>query len=241
MRRMLPNSPHTTSTKDLKNECQRLRRRVTTQAHALQRASLEAEDFDYSIAHNLRAPLRAVAATASILLEESASALSVDHRRLLERQVYNVSQFGELIDDLLAYSRVGRAEIRSRPVDVTEMVCRLAPEADVQRGMKAIADPELTAIALGCLVDNARKFSSREPVRVRQELGVIAVSDDGAGFDPRYAERIFRPFERLVAEEVPGTGIGLAKVRRIAERHGGRAWAESALGKGSTFFIDFGR
>lgn len=232
MRQMLPDLPKTTSTKDLENECQRLRWRVTAQAQALQRAFIEAEDFDYSIAHNLRAPLRAVAATASILLEENASTLSQDHRMLLERQVLNASQFGALIDDLLAYSRVGRAEIRRREVDVTQLACRLSSGVDAQHGMQVVADPELTAIALGSLIDNARKFSSGGPVRVRQKSGVIAVSDDGVGFESCYAERIFKPFERLVAEEYSGNGIGLAKVRRIAERHGGAHGPRASLEKG---------
>jgi len=219
-------------------ENETLRLRVQAQSLALRQAAMEAESFDYSIAHDLRTPLRAVASTASILLNELGPRLESDHRLLLTRQVHNARKFGELIDGLLEYSRLGRAGIRKKPIDVTTLVRRFDPRVQAQEGMRILADPDLTIVALHCLIDNALKFSPRGPIQVRQKLGTISVVDSGIGFDAAYAHKIFLPFERLVGEEFPGTGIGLAKVKRIVDRHQGRVWAEGAPGHGSTFSMN---
>lgn len=239
MRKTLnPRSARPVAAADLRRECEYLRVRVAVQAAALRQAAREAEILDYSIAHDLRTPLRAVSSTANILLEELGPDLGPNHRSLLLRQSHNAKRYGCLIDDLLEYSRLARVEIRRQTVDVTRLVQEIDAGVEAAPGMRVSADPVLLETALHCLIDNARKFSLEGPVWVRQAGAALAVSDCGFGFDMGYAERIFRPFERLVGEDFPGTGIGLAKVHRIAERHGGRVWAKSAVDRGATFFLD---
>lgn len=205
-------------------------------SHALRRAT---EELEYAIAHELRAPLRAVSATAGVLLEELGDGLSESHRALLERQARSAVRFARLIDDVLDLSRLGHATVHRERVDVTVLARSFGGRVEAQGGMAVDADPRLVAVVIECLLDNALKFSTGI-VRVRQVGGVFSVSDEGAGFDAAHATRLFRPFERLVGEEVSGTGIGLAKVHRIVERHGGRAWIESAPARGTTVFFTLG-
>lgn len=205
-------------------------------SHALRRAT---EELEYAIAHELRAPIRAVSATASVLLEELGNGLSEDHRALLERQARNAVRFGRLIDDVLDLSRLGHATICRERVDVTALARSYGGRVEAQGGMAVDADSRLVAILLGCLIDNALKFSTGL-VRLRQVGGVFSVADEGHGFSPAYAKRLFHPFERLVGEDVPGTGVGLAKVERIVQRHGGRVWIESSPGLGTTVFFTLG-
>jgi light-regulated signal transduction histidine kinase (bacteriophytochrome) len=162
----------------------------------------------------------------------------------------------ELIDALLSLARVGRAELQATQIDLTRLAATLtqdlasgSPERRVKvhidGGMKAYADPQLLRIVLGNLLDNAWKFTMRASgpeVEVGQckdsSLPTYFVRDNGAGFDPAYADKLFGAFERLHTEnEFPGTGIGLAIVHRIVTRHSGRIWAESAPGQGATFFF----
>jgi signal transduction histidine kinase len=227
-----------------------LEARVEERTRELQEAVRESEGFNYAIAHDLRAPLRAIVSTSSILVEEAGPKLSEDHRFLLVRQAANATRLGTLIDELLRLSRLARAKVRCLPLDMTAKAQGVAEveaaewsgAVEVQEGMTAEGDPDLVRILLHNLIGNACKFSSSGgTVRVGQRGKVFYVSDQGVGFDMRYAERIFQPFERLVPEsEFPGTGIGLANVERIVRRHGGRVWAEAEVGKGATFFFTLG-
>lgn len=222
---------------------ERLEASVTDRTAELRKAVQEAEGFNYSISHDLRTPLRAMASTSGILLEELGPDLSDAHRELLLRQAHNAGRMGRLIDDLLRLSRLSRAEVRRETVDMTTMARAVAAtagcECEVQEGMVAEADPGLVRTVLQNLVENAAKFSGPGcTVRIGQTEGTFWVEDQGVGFEMRFAEKVFLPFERLVAEhEFPGTGIGLANVKRIVERHGGRVWCESSPGRGSTFFF----
>ena len=225
-----------------------LRARVEERTEELQRAVREAEGFNYSISHDLRTPLRAMVSTSSILLEDLGSSLGEEHRGLLMRQVENAKRLGRLIDELLRLSRLARVPVNRTVFDMTQKARSVAEEildsggvkdciVDVQEGMTAEGDPALVRTVLQNLIGNACKFSPLGGrIRVRETNGVFSVADEGVGFDMQFAPKVFLPFERLVPEsEFEGTGIGLANVKRIIERHGGRVWVESAPGKGSTF------
>ncbi len=227
-----------------------LESKVAERTAQLEKAVREAEGFNYSISHDLRAPLRAMASTSSILLEELGADLGEEHRALLTRQAENANRLGRLIDELLRLSRLARAEVRRQTLDLTEMARSVFEELrrhertngcafDIDGGMVAEGDAGLVRTVLQNLIGNALKFSpSGGVVRMGQDGDVFSLSDEGVGFDVKFAPKIFLPFERLVTEDAfPGTGIGLANVKRIVERHGGRVWVESAPGEGSTFFF----
>lgn len=221
---------------------------VADRTAELREAVREAESFNYSISHDLRTPLRAISATSQILLDEGAETLSPGQLELLERQAHNARRLGLLIDQLLLLSRLGRVEMVRKPLDLTNIARSVVAEIlqanehwtceiDVQDGMRADGDSALVRLVLSNLIENACKFSGgKGPIRVRQSGGEFRVEDEGVGFDMRYAEKLFLPFERLVKEsEFPGTGIGLANVERIVRRHGGKVWAESQPGEGAVF------
>jgi two-component system, NtrC family, sensor kinase len=220
----------------------------------LERKNKELEAFSYSISHDLRAPLRSIDGFSKALLEDYAGQLDAKAQRYLHRVRAATQRMGELIDDLLQLSRVGRAELQRRPVNlsalarsvVTELQ-RATPDRRVQvvisDGAVADGDRGLLQVVLENLLGNAWKFTMgvAEPII---EFGVTLkdggplyfVRDNGAGFDMAYADKLFTPFQRLHSEtQFPGTGIGLATVHRIVERHGGRVWAEAMLEKGATF------
>ncbi|RYG49077.1 PAS domain-containing protein [bacterium] len=226
---------------------QTLETKVVARTRELQETVREAEGFNYSISHDLRAPLRAIAATSSILIEDLGPKLDEESRRLLNRQVENAQRLGRLIDELLRLSRLARVPVNRVSLDITRKSQEIAAElegceVEVQEGMTAEGDPDLVRTVLQNLMGNACKFTPVEgTVRVTKEGDVITVSDEGIGFDMAYAHKIFLPFERLVTDaEFPGTGIGLANVERIVRRHGGRVWAESEPGKGSRFSFTLG-
>jgi PAS domain S-box-containing protein len=229
-----------------------LEERVQLRTKDLARALSEAESFNYSISHDLRAPLRAIVTTSKILLDEVADAIPAEHQRLLERQAANALRLSKLIDALLTLSRLSRAQVVSETVDLSELTKEVAVSltsdeqgrgVEIQPDMKVTGDPSLIRTLMTVLVENALKFSSADKsVQVGQNGSVVFVKDAGVGFDTRYSDKIFQPFERLVVDEaVPGTGIGLAMADRIVSRHGGRIWAESTPGDGSTFFFDLTR
>jgi PAS domain S-box-containing protein len=219
-------------------------------------ASRELESFNYSIAHDLRAPLRAMNGFAHLLLAGHGDKLDEEGRDWLGEIVAGAQKMASLIDALLALSRVTRSEPRRECVDLSSLFRTVADElsaADpgrcldlvVEDGLTAEVDPTLARALLENLVGNAWKFTTKTSAP-RIEFGRTAkngdnaffVRDNGAGFDVAFASKLFGPFQRLhSAEEFPGTGIGLATVQRIVHRHGGRVWAEGTVGKGATFYF----
>jgi PAS domain S-box-containing protein len=226
---------------------------------AAEAASRELEAFSYSVAHDLRAPLRAIDGFAQALLEDYAKNLDIVGNRHLERIRAAAQRMAALIDDLLRLSRVTRAEQRREAVNLSSLA-RIAV-AQLERGEPArkvtvviedtsivMADPKLLAIVFDNLFGNAWKFTGNSPHpsielgtrRIADEI-VYFVRDNGAGFDMAYQNKLFGVFQRLhPMHEFPGTGVGLATVKRIIERHGGRVWAEGAVGMGATVFFTLG-
>ena len=230
--------------------------------HAMEKAETanrELESFSYSVAHDLRAPLRGVDGFSQALLEDYGDRLDDEGRHLLHRVRDQAQRMATLIDDLLALSRVTRHTLVREVVDLGALArtslaaCqRLEPERSVRitvgQGMSVEADPRMMAIAFDNLLGNAWKFTSKSP-DAHIEIGHVLVDgeqryfvrDNGAGFDPKYTHKLFGVFQRLHTErEFPGTGIGLATVARIILRHRGRVWAEGEPGKGATFFFTLG-
>jgi DNA-binding response OmpR family regulator len=249
--------------KQFEDENRRMRHEVAQQQLAdtradlledLQRKNKELEAFGYSVSHDLRAPLRAIDGFGRALEEDWGAKLDDHARDLLRRMLAASKRMGELIDDLLRLSRVGRTDLRREPVDlaalakvVTSALEKSAPERRVEivmpANLTADGDPRLLRLLLENLLGNAWKFTVRNPA-ARVELGcrveggetIYFVRDNGVGFDMGFAGKLFTPFHRLHAEvDFPGTGVGLATVYRIIDRHGGRIWAESAPNKGTTF------
>lgn len=225
-------------------------------AAELVRANEELKAFSYSVSHDLRAPLRAIDGFSDMLQEHCAEQLDDRGRNCLNKIRSSALRMGELIDDLLQLSRVASADLARNPLDISslaqavgEELKRRDPERSVglviQEGLAAAADGRLLRILFENLLGNAWKFTSETlaptiAVGTEQHDGskVFFVRDNGAGFDMSYAGKLFQPFQRLHRQdEFPGTGIGLATVRRIVERHGGRVWAESSPKHGATFFF----
>lgn len=224
-----------------------LERRVRERTNELEAANREMEGFNYTVAHDLRGPLRSIVSTARILEEEAGPALSAENRRLLERQAINATHLARLLDDLLVYSRIARLDVKRERVNVSELAHRVAESAcesrlndvQIEEGLEANADPSLLRLVLQNLLENACKFSpGGGPVTLGRRGNAIFVQDSGVGFDMAHARKLFEPFERLVRQdEFPGTGIGLANVKRVVERHGGQIWADSRPGAGAIFWF----
>jgi len=239
-----------TSRKTLEEMNAELERRVDERTTNLEAAHKEMEGFTYSISHDLRTPLRAIVSTASMLAEDFPSNLPPDARLLLSRQKAAANRMADLIDDLLRLSRLGRQGLIPIEIDLSKMATQILVDHKVEdfqvtENLCVEADPILLRVALENLIGNAQKFTKPNTppkIRVGQKDGAFFIQDEGVGFDMRYVDKIFIPFERLVLEhEFPGTGIGLANVKRIIEKHGGKIWAESALGVGSTFYFTLGK
>jgi len=232
---------------------QDLERRVRQRTSELEASNRELEAFSYSVAHDLRAPLRAIDGFSQILFERGADQLE-ENRKYLARIRGAAQHMGRLIDGLLDLSRVTRADLRREEVDVSGLargVVAKHREADpgrqvtilVEDGVVAHADARLLEIVLSNLLGNAWKFTGKcddARIELSTRAGasptVYFVRDNGAGFDPSYAAKLFGVFQRLhAASDFEGTGIGLATVGRIVRRHGGRVWAEGAIGQGATF------
>lgn len=228
-------------------------------ADQLEAANRELESFSYSVSHDLRAPLRAMDGFSQILQEEYGESLPQDARGHLEEIRGGAAQMGRLIDDLLAFSRLSRQDIRRREVDPGEIVDQVLAglEHEVPDRYEIIrsrlprceADPRLLKQVFHNLIDNAIKYSrnrERPVIEIGAETrgGTVTyfVRDNGTGFDMAYAERLFGVFQRLHrAEDFPGTGVGLAVVQRIMHRHGGRVWAEAGIDVGATFYFTLDR
>jgi signal transduction histidine kinase len=214
----------------------------------LGRANQELEAFSYSVSHDLRAPLRGIESFTQVLLEDDELDPGA-RRELLARVQRDAQRMRGIIDDLLALSQASRVELRREPVDVTAVARRIVADlrlrdpsrnvgVSVSDGMVTTADSRLVTIALENLLSNAWKFTSKQPraeiAIVPEQGGVFAVRDNGAGFDMAYAAQLFQPFQRLhTTEQFEGTGIGLAIVRRIIERHGGQVWAHGEVERGA--------
>jgi signal transduction histidine kinase len=219
----------------------------------------EVEAFSYSVSHDLRTPLRSIAGFSQVLLDDYSNNLDEKGRGFLGRVVAAATKMGLLIDDLLNLSRVTRTEMTRERVNLSEAARKISlsfaesrPERQVEfrltDGLFADCDDRLFSIVLQNLLGNAWKFTHKTKHAVI-EFGVLAdniekvyfVRDNGAGFDMAYAGKLFNPFQRVhKAEDFPGTGIGLATVKRIVERHGGRIWIEGWIGKGATVYFTMG-
>ena len=225
-----------------------LRRR---EAH-LDAANKELEAFSYSVSHDLRAPLRSIDGFSQALVEDCAQQLDANGLRYVERVRAATQRMGRLIDDLLELSRVTRGPLTHEPVDLSLIASGIAHdlastqpdrvvEFRIAEGLQDEGDPNLLRVVLENLLGNAWKFTSKHAT-ARIEFGrngqSYFVRDDGAGFDPAYADKLFGAFQRLHhARDFEGTGIGLATVQRVVRRHGGRIWAEGEVEKGATFYF----
>ncbi len=230
-----------------------LENRVKKRTEDLQQAVDELTGFTYSVSHDLRTPIRAIVSSSHILLEEHAGQLTPEGVAELRRQAAAGEKLGRLVDDLLVYARLGGERMRRDSVDLTalaEEVVRTLTQPGwagegavytVAPGLHAVGDPAMLETLLTVLFENAGKYrraGTLPHIELRRDEEAFCVRDDGIGFDMRYVDKLFRPFERLHRDqEYPGTGIGLANARRIVERHGGRIWAESKPGEGAAFWF----
>ncbi|HET7607380.1 MAG TPA: ATP-binding protein [Gammaproteobacteria bacterium] len=231
-----------------------LEQRVAARTAQLETANKELEGFSYSVSHDLRAPLRAVGGFAELLRDDHAAQLDAEGLRKLDVIRDEAARMGTLIDDLLAFSRLGRKSLQPAELDMADLVSNVVDRLRADSGGERVAfrmgrlprawgDRALLEQVWVNLLSNAVKFSSKKDAPV-VEVGAISaerehvffVRDNGAGFDPRYASKLFGVFQRLHdGAEFPGTGVGLALVQRIVVRHGGRVWADSKPGEGATF------
>jgi signal transduction histidine kinase len=230
--------------------------RVRERTAQLEYTNAELEAFCYSVSHDLRAPLRSIDGFSQALLEDFGAAVPEDGQRYLARIRAATQRMAQLIEDLLNLSRVSRGALDLREADVSEIARQVAAELRAREpgrevelivwdGARATADARLLRAALENLLGNAWKFSSKS-AQPRIEFGCLRdgaqatffVRDNGAGFDMKYADKLFGAFQRLHSvSEFAGTGIGLATVQRIVHRHGGRIWADAAPGTGATFYF----
>ncbi len=226
----------------------------------LEHKNRELESFSYAVSHDLRAPLRRIDSFSRAVLESQGDRLDEAGRRYLERVREASQHMSQLIDDVLYLSRVTRAELRDQEIDLSALASLILSrlqeseparkvEVKVRPGVIVTGDGQLLRIAVENLLENAWKFTSKQP-ESRIEFGVTQssgeptyfVRDNGAGFDMTYVDRLFGPFQRLHPQgEFPGSGIGLATVQRIIHRHGGRVWAEGLVSQGATFQFTLGR
>jgi len=233
---------------------------IHQRAFDLEAKNRELESFTYSVSHDLRAPLRSIDGFSKMLLEDAWEKLESEDREYLLRIRSSAQKMGNLIDDLLQLSRLSRAEYEPRDVDLSQLVessFEKLRQADPARNIIVEIEPHVTTtgdkalldIAMSNLVENAWKYSSKKPnakIRFATQKNdgevVYYIKDNGEGFDTRYMDKLFGPFQRLhTADEFPGTGIGLATVRRIIDRHGGKIWANAKVGRGATFYFTIHR
>jgi signal transduction histidine kinase len=234
-----------------------LEQRVIERTAQLQAANEELEAFSYSVSHDLRAPLRHVTGFVALLEKGAGPSLSEKNLQHLTTISQSAKRMGDLIDDLLAFSRLGQSEVRKTDVNLDGLVRETLEDFQAETTERNIvwtiqalpvvrADRALLRLVLVNLISNAVKFTSAS-IEARIEVGcapgrsaetVIFIRDNGAGFDPKYSEKLFGVFQRLHSQgEFEGTGIGLANVRRIIGRHGGRVWAEGVVDAGATFYF----
>lgn len=241
----------------IQEELRSLNARIDAANTELQSVNRELESFSYSVSHDLRAPLRHINGYVEMLAAEAGEQLGPEPRRYLQVIAEASRQAGQLIDDLLEFSRMGRAEMHETRVDLgsltRETISKLEPDTrgrniawDIPSLPAVEGDPAMLTQVLANLLGNAVKYTrGRDPARIEmgtagEETGriIVFVRDNGAGFDMKYADKLFGVFQRLHrADEFEGTGVGLASVQRIIARHGGRVWAEAAPDQGATFYF----
>jgi light-regulated signal transduction histidine kinase (bacteriophytochrome) len=238
-------------------EVRKLNQKLTEGAAELQASNKELESFAYSVSHDLRAPLRHVVGFSELLQKRATPLLDDTARRYIQTILESAKRMGNLIDDLLTFSRIGRAETKKTLVNLQQLVDEVVTEIGQETKGREIAwkigalpvcygDRSMLRLAVTNLVANAVKFTRmREPAEIEiggaseeQDKVEVFVRDNGVGFDMRYADKLFGVFQRLHrAEEFEGTGIGLATVQRIIHRHGGKVRAEGAVDQGATFYF----
>ncbi len=223
----------------------------------LQSVNKELEAFAYSVSHDLRAPLRHIAGFTELLQKHSDAVLDDKSRRHITKILQSANRMGSLVDDLLAFSRIGRVETQKTTVNLEQLVrsvvAEIAPDTEGRRIVWRIGalpicygDPSLLQLVFSNLISNAVKFTRTRP-QAEIEIDslnhgpnevVVFVRDNGVGFDMNYQDKLFGVFQRLHSQDsFEGTGIGLATVQRIVHRHGGRVWAEGAIDNGATFYV----
>jgi len=230
---------------------------VQARTQELRSANQELEAFVYSVSHDLRAPLRAIDGFSQVVLEDYGQDLPDDGRDALHRVRRATGRMNNLINSLLNLSRITHRPLNLQPLDLSHLaheafetavgtlpVGTPPPMIEIQPGLRAVADEALMHVVFDNLISNSVKFSGTQPrpqITVGQTAQGFFVRDNGVGFDPEHADKLFKPFERLHTErEFPGIGIGLATVQRIVRRHGGDIWAEGAVGGGATFWFTLG-
>lgn len=233
-----------------------LEERVAVRTAALVEKNEELSSFTYTVAHDLRSAIRSLVVNARVLIEDEGEKLGVSGREQTERMYAAAMRLSNFVDDLLQYARTGNRAVASQKINLSEMFERQVvsasssqnipkPEMHIQPDLFTHGDPAFLALALLNVAENACKYRSPDRPLVlkfgRTEMDnedVFYVSDNGMGFDPQFSQRIFQPFERLHRyADIPGTGIGLANVKRAIERHGGRIWADAKPGVGATFYF----
>jgi signal transduction histidine kinase len=231
-------------------------RRLAVSNTAMAAANDELEAFCYSVAHDLRAPLRGIQGFSQALLEDYSASVDAKGQGYLQRVASAALRMSELIDDLLNLSRISRSALDRADVDLSAMARNVAAElgrtqqrpvrVSIADGLTVSADARLMQIALENLLDNAWKFTAHTPdphIAFGAETGpdgvaIFFVRDNGAGFDAASASKLFAPFQRLHSDkEFKGTGVGLATVQRVVRRHGGRIWASAEVNRGATFYF----
>jgi two-component system sensor kinase len=238
-------------------ELERLNNDLQDQKKLLETANEEMEAFSYSVSHDLKTPVRAIEGFSRMLVGEHTNKLDAEGLRLLEVICANTRLMNSLIDDLLALSRLGRLHIRKSVINLTDMTKQVFVQLksqelkrniilNVQDLPPALGDQSLLYQVMQNFLSNAIKFTRGRPTAIIEMGGrtegkenIFYIKDNGIGFDERYASNIFRPFRRLQSNEsgYEGTGVGLAIVKRIIQRHGGRVWAQGNVNEGATFYF----
>lgn len=249
-----------TESKNAEKALRKANEELQEHARRLEAANKELESFSYSVSHDLRSPLRAIAGFTQMILDESGATFSQETRRKFNIVQENAQKMDRLINDLLRLSRLGRAALNLSRLDMGRLVLEVLEEirmmepdrkfaADIRDLPEAQGDPAMIRQLLVNLLSNAAKFTRSRP-DARIEVGsfnrygeqVYYVKDNGIGFDMKYHNKLFGVFQRLVSEsQFEGTGVGLAIVQRIAHRHGGRVWAEGKIGEGASFYFTLPR
>lgn len=242
---------------DAEEEVVKLNKELERHISELEELNVDLESFSYSVSHDLRSPLLVIQGFSQLLAEDYGEALGSKGTDFLQRIVECSKRMSQIIDSLLTLSQVAREEIHDEEVDLSEMASTVAVELSkstpknhveviIEKGVKARGDARLLRIVMENLLGNAWKYTSKQP-NPRIEFGMLKESDEsiiyyvrdnGVGFDMAYKDKLFMPFERLHSrDEYPGTGVGLATVKRIVHRHGGKVWAESGVGDGAVFYF----